>query len=591
MVIRAGPRVAAPEAAANHVSGSGLVRRAGTRGGHIVSLVMRAAPANGRLARAEPVLLLAGTAAASAAVFFVDDAALLPFVTFPFVIWAAMRLGRAVTALALIVLAAIATAGTLAGAGPFTALGQSSAQAAAELAGFIVTFAVIGFAVAAASERRRSAQEKLAREKDFVSTLLDGLTDAVIACDARGNLTRFNERAREIHGLPAAPVPADRWAEHYDIYRPGTDDHPTKDELPLFRALQGEHVHDAELDVAPQNGPRVSTSVSGRPIENGDGTVAGAVILMRDITERKRADAALLEAEQRWRQTFTDSPVAMALVRPDLKLAQVNRAFSELTGYEAQELAEMTFEDVTHPADVSLDVDLAERVFNGQLPRYEIEKRYITKNRRLVWVSLTASVIRDAKGAPLYGVGVVQDITERKRFEEQLRHLADHDALTGLFNRRRLDEELEREAADSRRYARSAALLLIDLDDFKNVNDTLGHKAGDELLQRIAARMRRRLRASDVLARMGGDEFAVILPEAGAATARAVADALRETIHDERARGSDLRTTASIGIALHDGSSAKEAGQLLVEADLALYAAKHGGRNMCFVYDSALDRK
>jgi diguanylate cyclase (GGDEF)-like protein/PAS domain S-box-containing protein len=546
---------------------------------------------HGLLRRGEPIVVLAGTAAASMAVFFVDDAALLPFVTFPFVIWAAMRLGRAVTALALVVLTAIATAGTLAGAGPFTALGQSAAQAAAELLGFIVTLAVVGLAVAAASERRRSVQETLAREKDFVSTLLDGLTEAVIACDARGNLTRFNERAREIHGLPAAPVPADQWAEHYDIYRPGTDEHPAKEEVPLYRALQGEQVHDAEFDVAPQHGPRVSTSVSGRPIENRDGTVAGAVILMRDITERKRAEAALLEAEQRWRQTFTDSPVAMALVSPDLKLAQVNRAFSELTGYGARELSEMTFADITHPADVSLDVDLAERIFKGQLPRYEIEKRYITKNRRLVWVNLTASVIRDAEGAPLYGISVIQNITERRRFEEQLRHLADHDALTGLFNRRRLDEELEREAADSQRYDRPAALLLIDLDDFKNVNDTLGHKAGDELLQQIAARMRKRLRASDILARMGGDEFAVILPEADAYHARAVADALRETIHDERARGSDLRTTASIGIALHDGSSTKDAGQLLVEADLALYAGKHGGRNMCFVYDPALDRE
>lgn len=535
--------------------------------------------------------MLAGTAVTSAAVFLVEEAALLPFITFPFVIWAAMRLSRAATALTLAVLAAIATAGTLAGAGPFTALGQSAAHAAAELLGFIVTLTAIGMAVAATSERRRSVQDKLAREKDFVSTLLDGLADAVIACDAHGNLTRFNERAREIHGLPAAPVPADQWAEHYDIYRPGTDEHPAKEALPLYRALQGEQVHDAELDVAPQNGPRVTTSVNGRPIEGGDGTVAGAVILMRDITERKRAEAALLEAEQRWRQTFTDSPVAMALVSPDLKLTQVNRAFSELTGYGAQELSEMTFADLTHPADVSLDVDLAERVFNGQLRRYEIEKRYITKNRRLVWVSVTASVIRDAEGVPLYGIGVVQNITERKRFEEQLRHLADHDALTGLFNRRRLDEELERKAADSQRYGRPAALLLIDLDDFKSVNDTLGHKAGDELLQRIAARLRKRVRASDVLARMGGDEFAVILSEADDQEARAVAEALRRTIHNQRARGSDLRTTASIGIALHDGSSTKGAGQLLVEADLALYAAKHGEGNVCLVYDPALDRE
>jgi diguanylate cyclase (GGDEF)-like protein/PAS domain S-box-containing protein len=551
--------------------------------------VIEAGLRRARVRRAETILVLGGMAAASAAIFLIDGA-LFPFITFPFVIWPAMRLGRTVTAVALVVQGAVATAGTLAGAGPFNALGQSTAEAGAELVGFLLTMTAVGLAVAAASERRRSAQDALARERDFVSTLLDSLADGVIACDAEGNLTRFNERAREIHGLPAEPVEADRWAEHYDIYHPGTGAHPSKEEIPLFRALQGEHVHDAEFDVAPKRGPRVTTSVNGGPIRDPDGELAGAVIVMRDITRRKQVEAALLEAEQRWRKTFSESPVAMALVSPDLRLAEVNEAFSELTGYSAHELSEMTFADITHPADVSLDVDLAERVFNGQLPRYDIEKRYITKNRRLVWVSVTASVIRNVDGTPIYGIGVVQDLSERKRVEERLRHLADHDGLTGLFNRRRLDEELERATASSRRYERPAALLIVDLDDFKRINDTLGHKAGDALLRQIATAMQRRLRASDVLARMGGDEFAVILPEVDVAEARAVADALRETIHRERARGSDLRATASVGIALLPVGSAKDAGGLLVEADLALYAAKHGGRNMCFVYNSALER-
>jgi diguanylate cyclase (GGDEF)-like protein/PAS domain S-box-containing protein len=539
-------------------------------------------------ATAERIVVPAGMAATSAAVFLADGLALLPFITFPFVVWPAMRCGRVETVISLAVLTAFATAGTIAGKGPFNALDQSAAGAAAELVAFLATLTAVGVAVAAASERRRAAQETLARERDLVATLLDNLADGVIACDAQSNLTTFNERAREMHGLPAAPVPPERWSEHYDIYRPGTAEHPAKEEVPLFRALQGEHVREAEFDVAPKGGPRMTTSVSGQAIHGPDGGVAGAVIVMRDITQRKRAEAALLEAEQRWRKTFTESPVAMALVSPQLKLADVNTAFSDLIGYSREELAEMTFADITHPADVSIDVDLAERVFEGQIPRYEIEKRYITKNRHQVWVNLTASVIRDSHGTPLYGIGVVQDITARKRAEAKLRHLADHDSLTGLYNRRRLDEELEREMAESRRYERHFALLLVDLDDFKHVNDTLGHKAGDELLQRIACGMERRLRSSDILARMGGDEFAVILPEASAEEAEAVAGTLRETVYAERARGSDIRATASIGIAVQSGAP-KGADRLLVEADLALYAAKHAGRNTSFVYEPQPD--
>ena len=113
-------------------------------------------------------------------------------------------------------------------------------------------------------------QEKLAREQDFVSTLLDGLADGVIACDATGDLTRFNERAREMHGLPAAAVPADHWAEHYDIYRPGTDEHPMKEEVPLYRALQGSTCATSS-STSRRRRPRVTTSVSGQPIASQAG--------------------------------------------------------------------------------------------------------------------------------------------------------------------------------------------------------------------------------------------------------------------------------------------------------------------------------
>jgi len=183
---------------------------------------------------------------------------------------------------------------------------------------------------------------------------------------------------------------------------------------------------------------------------------------------------------------------------------------------------------------------------------------------------------------------------ERERMEGQLQHLADHDPLTDLFNQRRFDEEIERELASARRYGTGGAILALDLDDFKDVNDTLGHDAGNALLASVAELMRVRLRGTDILARLGGDEFAAILPHTDEGRARHIAEellyAIREHAIVTTARGS-CRTTASIGIAvLADRPDSPSAEELLTEADRAMYDAKEAGRDQVRVYDPRTSR-
>jgi diguanylate cyclase (GGDEF)-like protein len=194
-------------------------------------------------------------------------------------------------------------------------------------------------------------------------------------------------------------------------------------------------------------------------------------------------------------------------------------------------------------------------------------------------VQLDATLLRDGDGAPAAVLRQIQDISDRRHHEEQLHYLAHHDALTGLLNRRGFMVGLERHASHAERYGADGALLVFDLDNFKHVNDTFGHQAGDDVIAGVAEIMRGRLRATDVLARFGGDEFAVLIPHGGLPEAQAVAEALLEEIRNGRLGpdSADGAVTASIGIATFAGRAG--AADILVDADLARYKAKRSGRD------------
>jgi diguanylate cyclase (GGDEF)-like protein len=200
-------------------------------------------------------------------------------------------------------------------------------------------------------------------------------------------------------------------------------------------------------------------------------------------------------------------------------------------------------------------------------------------------VSLTVSPVTDVNGRIVSAAIIARDMTERVRYEERLRHMADHDQLTGLFNRRRFDEELKRELARAGRYAEHSAVLSIDIDNFKGINDSAGHAAGDAVLDHVARVLDEHSRATDVVARLGGDEFAVLLSAVGAPEARTAAEHLLTEIRSAPAAygGRPFRITASIGVATFESDDAT-AGEVLVNADLAMYAAKTSGRDRVVVY-------
>ena len=309
-----------------------------------------------------------------------------------------------------------------------------------------------------------------------------------------------------------------------------------------------------------------------------DPHVKGVVVQTRDITERKRTEEALREAEERFRRSFEDAAIGMALVAPNGRFLRTNRSLCDMLGYREVELLGKTFQDITHPDDLDADLDQRRRMLVGEMRTYQMEKRYFHKEGHVVWVLLSVSLVHDEEGEPLYFVSQIQDISERKVLEERLEHRAFHDSLTNLPNRQLFMDRLGQALMRTRRRHKRLAVLFMDLDGFKVVNDSLGHEVGDLLLTVVAQRLRRCLRPEDTLARFGGDEFVVLIealddPAQAVQVAERITEELRRPFIME---GRDLYVLASIGISLGDART-HDTDDLLREADTAMYRAKDEG--------------
>jgi len=298
--------------------------------------------------------------------------------------------------------------------------------------------------------------------------------------------------------------------------------------------------------------------------------------------EARRVEPGLREVRERFESAFNNAPIGMALIAMDGRWLQVNDALCRITGHTGEELRATTLLAMTHPDDSELDESL-ERLFAGEISSYQVEKRYRHAWGHYVWVLVTTSIVRDEHRNPLHFVTQVQDISERKEMARRLEYVVDHDFLTGLLNRRHFEHELAKETERAARYGSPGAVLLIDLDNFKDVNDTFGHRAGDDVLKGVAGLLRERLRQSDIVARVGGDEFAVLLMQTDADHVQVVADEVVRALGRETAVLADqsIRITASVGVAMLEGLTDVE---VLANADLAMYEAKETGRNRFELY-------
>jgi len=314
------------------------------------------------------------------------------------------------------------------------------------------------------------------------------------------------------------------------------------------------------------------------------------VRLRRQMDALRRAEQALGATEAYFKDAFAHAPIGMALASPEGRWLEVNRALCDLLGYPAHELRALTLDDLTYLEDRAGGHLSRAPLGTGDRDARVRETRLLHKQGRVIWVQLHVSPVGGPDGQPRQTLVQALDITARKDAQDQLDHAAHHDALTGLPNRRLFDARLAQAVERARGQAALLAVLFLDLDGFKGVNDTWGHAMGDRVLQAVAQRLRAQVREGDTVARLGGDEFLILLPHLTAEReARGVAEALRVAVGEIVViEGQTIQLGASIGVSLCP-TTTSDPTALVRRADEALYRVKGRGKNNYAVYTELCD--
>jgi len=425
-------------------------------------------------------------------------------------------------------------------------------------------------------------------EKNRGDAILRSVADGIMIFDKKGLIRTFNSVSEKMFGYAEAEVVGQQFSF---LVKPEGTGWNQDDFLPLpsgpkggsericYETLgwrRGEVSFPIELSIS-------RTRLDGQPAFIG---------IARDITERKHADEALRRSEERFRSIFEHAVAGMNTMDREGRFVQVNNAFCRFLGFSAEELRGVAVEDLTHPEDRAETREALREAAAGLRQVFNGEKRYLHKDGSTVWGHVSRAWVFDDEGRQTFSIGLVQDITERKRASEELDYLTHHDSLTLLPNRRLLNDRMVHALARAERSGTQLALLHLDLDRFKVINDSLGLECGDQVLRQMGSRLNTMIRTADTVARLGGDEFVVLLEEVCDVQKAAIVaqKILAEIAAPLTAGGQALVLTASLGISLYpsDGGTLEE---LLKSAEKAMYQAKEEGRNTYRFYTAGMNAR
>jgi len=431
--------------------------------------------------------------------------------------------------------------------------------------------------------QKARTEQPLRKSESRLKQLINTTLDAVLTIDPAGNVIEWNpqaepifgRRARDVLGRPlSSDVIAPRMAELFEAILRGNRDLLRRRIETLGRRADGEEVA-VEITVE---------SV-------GSGAEQTFTAFIRDISERRRAHLELEKREQRFRALVEKSWSGVVLLDRDLAFCYAGSSTNRLIGYNEDDLTGTSFLSYIHPRERQAARKIFSDVVAGQRQEAQGELRFMHKSGTWVWLEgFAQNLLHD----PSVGAIVInyRDITQRKATEKQLEYQAYYDALTGLPNRLLFRDRVVNAIAQARRNRRAIAVMYLDLDHFKLVNDGLGHSIGDALLSEVAERLQGCIRASDTISRLGGDEFTILLNDvADSDSAASVARKMLQSFtRSFRVQSHELFVTASIGTSLYPNDG-EDVETLLKCADSAMYRAKELGRNQMQLFTASMNER
>lgn len=433
--------------------------------------------------------------------------------------------------------------------------------------------------------RARQTEVSLNQSEAFAQSIIYNALDGIITIDDRGIIKSFNPAAEAIFGYSHREAVG----RNIDLLMPGFYYRHDK----YFSQSAGEQETTAdgrsrEITGINQNGSAVNLELTISRFSVHSQYFF--IVILRDITGRKMVEGELKESRERYRTLTENTYDLISELSIEGHYLYLTPNFNDVLGYNTGELLGREFIEYIHPEDRPAVVTGLSRSVE-QSASEKIIFRFLHKNGELRWFESTCKTYRTKTGE-IRRVLVSRDITERQRYEETIRHQAFHDALTGLPNRLLLKDRLKLAMAHAKRNSIMLAMLMLDLDRFKLINDTLGHALGDLLLQSMAKRLTGSLREDDTVARLGGDEFVILLPEIvkiedAAKLAHKILELVRKPIKVDT---HELYVTTSIGMVFYPNDG-KDVETLLKNADTAMYRAKEQGRNNYQLYTPVMNAR